>query len=163
MGGVGQRLLNAACVVAVIHALPSFYWAAGGSAFVWTVGSWASDLQRDLPVLTAFTLGVVGILKLAGGVVPLFNAAGRLRAPRVWWWACVAGGVVLVFWGGANTVLGGASLLGAFGAVSPADRHALAGHVLLWDPLFLIWGALLLLGLRAPARSVRAGDHPEVS
>lgn len=153
MVGGRSRYLTAACAVAVVHALPSFYWAAGGTAFVWTVGSWAEDLQRGRPLFTALALGVVGIVKLAGGIVPMLNAAGRLPAARLWWWASLAGAAVLVLWGGANTLLGGASLLGAFGEVSDIDRRALAGHVLLWDPLFLIWGLLLIAGLRVQRHS----------
>ncbi|MEO8850903.1 MAG: DUF3995 domain-containing protein, partial [Allobranchiibius sp.] len=115
MAGGRNGWLVAACVVALVHALPSFYWAAGGSWLVWTVGSWAEDLQHDRPVFTACALALVGLAKLAGGVIPLLNSAGRLAAPRFWWWACLTGAVVLIMWGGANTVLGGASLLGAFG------------------------------------------------
>lgn len=143
-----HRLLVAACAVAVVHAVPSFYWAFGGHALAWTLGTWAEDLQRQRPVLTALVLTAVGAAKLAGGVVPLLNGLGRLPFPRLWWWLSVAGGVVLALYGGANTVLGGASLAGVFGEVNDADRHALAGHVLLWDPLFLLWGVLLLAGLR---------------
>lgn len=154
-----HRLLIGACVVATLHALPSFYWAAGGNVLVWTLGSWADELQRQRPVLTALGLGVVAIVKLAGGIVPLLNDAGRLRAPTLWWWACLAGGWALVLWGGANTILGGASLLGVFGAVSGSDRHALMGHVLLWDPLFLLWGVLLVLGLRRGAE--QTGRRPD--
>ena len=36
------------------------------------------------------------------------------------------------------------------------DRQAMFGHTLLWDPLFLVWGVLLLSGL-ATTRGWRVG------
>lgn len=147
MTGHRNRLLVAACVVAVAHALPSLYWAAGGRALAWTLGDWALQWQREHPVAAALTLTLIGLAKLAGGAVPLLNRAGRLPWPGLWLGASWAGAVVLVLYGAANVLVGGAVLVGWLGDPATTDRAAVAGHVLLWDPMFLVWGLLLGAGL----------------
>lgn len=148
---MGQRTpqfwFHLALVPALLHALSSFYWATGGDALLWTVGDWAVDMRRDNPSQTALLLAVIGAIKLCGGLVPLANAYGLLPFSRLWSYLSAVAAVVLVVYGGANILLGGASALGAFGSTSDSDRNALLGHVLLWDPLFLLWGLALSAGL----------------
>ncbi|WP_235531315.1 hypothetical protein [Phycicoccus sp. Soil748] len=42
-------------------------------------------------------------------------------------------------------------LVGAIHPSSGFDRPGMVGHAWLWDPLFLLWGASVVLGLRARA------------
>ncbi len=131
-----------------MHATFSIYWAVGGRALLETVGPWAVDLARSRPVAAGVVLAVVAALKLVIAGVPLLLVAQRLRRAGLWRLLCRAGGWLMVAYGGLNTV---AAWLVLGGAVRPGDgydRAAMLGHGLLWDPLFLLWGVLLLLGLR---------------
>lgn len=143
---------------AVAHAVSSFYWATGGDLLLNTVGQWAFDLRADAPVFAATMLAVVGVVKLAGGVVPLLNEQGRLPWPRLWWWLSVAGSAVLILYGAANIV--GAVLGLAGGDYTSDERAALIGHAFIWDPLFLIWGLTLGAGLLASRRERVSGITP---
>lgn len=60
------------------------------------------------------------------------------------------GRVLLIAYGGLNTI--GAWIGIAIDHTVTAPR---LGHAALWDPLFLLWGALLLLGTRANHRPGR--------
>lgn len=44
-----RRLFTAAAVVGIAHALPSLYWAMGGTALGHTLGEWASRWRRESP------------------------------------------------------------------------------------------------------------------
>ncbi|OMQ16210.1 hypothetical protein A7K94_0204115 [Modestobacter sp. VKM Ac-2676] len=68
----------------------------------------------------------------------------------------VLAGLVLMGWGGANVLLGGAVLTGVLDLGPVADERALRWHVLLWDPWFLLWGAALLVVVAA-TRGQRGG------
>jgi hypothetical protein len=71
------------------------------------------------------------------------TTAGRRRV-RVLAWLEAA---ILTIYGLVLTVAG---LLVQSGAIAPApsaDRRALAWHAYLWDPWFLLWGALVAAAL----------------
>ncbi|MBG6189087.1 hypothetical protein IWX64_000007 [Arthrobacter sp. CAN_A212] len=57
------------------------------------------------------------------------------------------GGLLLVIYGGVNTVVSGAVLAGAIRPAGGYDLNAMIGHAWLWDPLFFIWGVALILSL----------------
>ncbi len=145
--------LVTALLLALVHALPSFYWATGGDALLWTVGSWAVDMHRENPQQTAVLLAIVGVVKVCGGVVPVLNARGLLPLRGLWTKLSIGGAALLIVYGAANILAGGASLMGLLGPTSSGDRHALLGHVLLWDPLFLLWGLALAAGLLTARRA----------
>lgn len=68
------------------------------------------------------------------------SAARRDRSGlRLLWGVCAAGGLHAAF--SAYWALGGRWLLDTVGS------GGLTGHALLWDPLFALWGLLLLAGL----------------
>jgi hypothetical protein len=59
----------AACALALLSAIPSFYWAAGGTIGLDTVGGAIEDLARARdPAGVALGIGA-GVLKVAGGVL----------------------------------------------------------------------------------------------
>jgi len=61
----------AACALAWLSAVPSFYWALGGTAGLDTVGGAIEELARTRdPAGIALGLGA-GVLKLAGGLLAL--------------------------------------------------------------------------------------------
>lgn len=144
---LGLRLLYAAAVVGLVHAAFSLYWAVGGEWLLSTVGQWTLDLRSSRPGLAALALIVIAAVKAAGAVLPLLATLNRVRWPRLWRGLAWAGAPVLVLYGGANTLVGTLVLAGAIRPDGGYDRQAMIGHTYLWDPLFLVWGVLLLGGL----------------
>jgi hypothetical protein len=70
--------------LALLSAIPSFYWAFGGTAGLDTVGGAIEDLARTHDA-RGIVLGVgAGILKIAGGLL-------ALALVRPWGWAVPAG------------------------------------------------------------------------
>ncbi|PWD51035.1 DUF3995 domain-containing protein [Serinibacter arcticus] len=139
----GRALLAAAAVVGLLHAAISAYWAAGGTWLLETLG------ER---VLTTFDgrlwlLAPLVVVKAVAAVGPAWLDARRWpwrRVTRTLAWLAV---VVLVGWGGANTVVGNLVLAGVVNDGGAIDRPAMIGHAWLWDPLFIVWGVLLACGL----------------
>jgi uncharacterized protein DUF3995 len=135
--------------LALLSAVPSFYWAFGGTAGLDTVGGAIEDLARTRDA-SGVALGVgAGILKIAGGLLALalvrpwgWAVPRRLLAGAAW-----AASVVLTAYGGLLVAVGALVLTGVISPAGPADRTALRWHVMLWDLWFLIWG--LLLGVAA--------------
>ena len=139
----------AACALAWLSAVPSFYWALGGTAGLDTVGGAIEELARTRdPAGIALGLGA-GVLKVAGGLLALALVRpwgqaipGRLLGGVAW-----AASVVLTGYGGLLVAVGALVLGGLISPAGPIDRTALRWHVFLWDLWFLVWG--LLLGVAA--------------
>jgi hypothetical protein len=150
----------AACALALLSAVPSFYWAFGGTAGLGTVGGAIEELARSGGA-GAVALGAgAGVLKLAGGLLALalVRPWGRAVPRRLLLGAAWAGATVLTAYGGLLVAVGALVLVGAVRPSGPVDRTALRWHVLLWDPWFLVWG--LVLGVAA-LRSGRASRDPD--
>ena len=149
----------AACVLALLSALLSFYWAAGGTIGLDTVGGAIEELARARdPAGVALGLGA-GLLKVAGGVLALAlvrpwggRVPRRLLGGVAW-----AASVVLALYGGLLVAVGALVLAGVIHPAGPVDRTALRWHVLLWDLWFLVWG--LLLGVAAWHHGRQSGDR----
>jgi hypothetical protein len=58
-----------------------------------------------------------------------------------------------VAWGGLNTVTANLVLAGVIRPDGGFDRPGMVGHAYLWDPLFLLWGAALVVALRVSRRA----------
>jgi hypothetical protein len=145
--------LRLAALLGLVHAAFSAWWAVGGTWLLDTVGDWAVDLQAERPVAAGAGLAAIAAVKAAGALLPAVvgghRPGGRSRvrtAVRSLSWP---GGVVLVAYGGLNTVVAWLVLGGVVVPDDGYDRAAMIGHAALWDPLFLAWGLALLLGLRA--------------
>lgn len=144
----GERLLLGAAACAFAHAVPSLYWATGGTLGMDSLGAWAPAWRAESPRLVAVALIGIFLVKAAAGLVPLLATRRLIPWPR--WWRALswAGASVLTLYGAANVVVGGLALSGIIdGPAGESARTALTGHVLLWDPLFLLWGLLLASGL----------------
>jgi Protein of unknown function (DUF3995) len=146
-GRVTTALMIAAGV-GTVHALVTIYWAFGGSALLQTVGP-------DMVALFAsrrWLLLPVAAVKLAVAVAPV------VLDRRSWPWRPLTRGLawsaatVLIFWGGINTVVGNLVLGGAMEPSGGYDRPGMIGHAWLWDPLFLLWGTALAVGLAGSRR-----------
>ncbi len=154
---LSRTLVWAAALLGAVHAGFSAYWAVGGRWLLATVGQWAVDLSERAPVEAGFALGVVAVVKLLGAAVPVGNAHGLVPWPRLWRGVSWAGGLLLVAYGGVNTVVALAVLAGAIHAEGGYDVEAMRGHAYLWDPLFFFWGAALVLSLwlSRPSEGIR--------
>jgi Protein of unknown function (DUF3995) len=139
----------AACALAWLYAVPSFYWTLGGTAGLDTVGGAIEELARTRdPAGIALGLGA-GVLKVAGGLLALalVRPWGRAVPRRLLLGTAWTASVVLTCYGGLLVAVGALVLTGLISPAGPVDRTALRWHVLLWDLWFLVWG--LLLGVAA--------------
>ena len=139
----------AACALALLYAVPSFYWGLGGTAGLDTVGGAIEELARTRePASVALGIGA-GVLKIAGGLLALalVRPWGRAIPRRLLVGAAWAASMVLTAYGGLLVAVGALVLTGLVSPSGPVDRTALRWHVLLWDLWFLLWG--LVLGVAA--------------
>lgn len=154
---MGVRLLSTAAAAGLLHAAFTLYWASGGRWLLSTVGAWAVRLADSRPVVAAALLGIVAVVKIAGSVVPVLVEAGRIRGRRRWRALEWAGAAVLIAYGLFNVTVAWGVLSGLITATGGYDHAAELGHAALWDPLFLLWGLLLVGGL------VMTRDFPDRS
>ena len=164
----GSRLAQAACVAGLAYAALSVYWALGGTWLLDTVAGTLEQQGRAGNPGVIVAVWAAAVLKIIGAIVPLAAAGvtpghattARKRQMRVLAWLEAA---ILTIYG---LVLTGAGLLVQSGAIAPAasaDHRALAWHAYLWDPWFLLWGALVaaaLLRSRQP-HAAPIAHHPE--
>jgi hypothetical protein len=149
----------AACALALLSAIPSFYWAAGGTIGLDTVGGAIEELARARdPAGVALGIGA-GVLKVAGAVLALalVRPWGRRVPRRLLGGVAWAASMVLTLYGGLLVAVGALVLAGVIGPAGPVDRTALRWHVLVWDLWFLVWG--LLLGVAAWHYGGRSRDR----
>jgi len=153
---VSRGLAWAVAAAGAVHAAFSLFWALGGRWLLATVGQWAVDLSVERPLASGIVLGLVAVMKFAGAAVPVGVAYGRVPWPRLWRGVSWVGGVLLVAYGGVNTLAGLAVLAGLIQPEGGYDLQAMRGHAVLWDPLFLFWGGALLLSLWLSRRTLHA-------
>jgi hypothetical protein len=144
---LSRALTWLAGVAGAVHAGFSLYWAVGGQWLLATVGQWAVDLSAEAPMTTGLVLGFVAAIKLLAAAIPVGVAYGRLPWPRFWRAVSWAGGLLLVAYGGINTVVALTVLAGMIRPASGYDTVAMMGHAFLWDPLFFLWGTFLVISL----------------
>jgi hypothetical protein len=139
----------AACALALLSAVPSFYWALGGTAGLDTVGGAIEELGRAHDPRGVALGAAAGVLKVAGGLLALALVRPWGRAVPRWLLlgAAWAASMVLTAYGGLLVAVGTLVLTGVLRPAGPVDRTALRWHVMLWDLWFLVWG--LLLGVAA--------------
>jgi hypothetical protein len=148
----GSRLGQAACAAGLAYAAIGAYWAVGGTWLLDTVGGTLGQQGRAGNPGIILAVWAAAVLKIIGAMVPLAAAGvtpgqattGWRRQLRVLAWLEAA---ILTVYG---LVLTGAGLLVQSGAIAPAasaDHRALAWHAYLWDPWFLLWGALVTAAL----------------
>jgi hypothetical protein len=142
-----RLLVWLAGVVGTVHAGFSLYWAFGGQWLLATVGQWAVELSVEAPLQAGLALGAVAVGKLLAVLIPIGVAYGRVPSPRFWRAVSWSGGLLLVVYGGVNSVVSGAVLAGLIRPAGGFDVNAMIGHALLRDPMFFVWGAALVLSL----------------
>ncbi len=128
----------------VAFAALSFYWAAGGTIGVSTLGEGTGALAAEREPWFVATVAATGVLKLVPAVLalPLVRPWGDRISRRVRVVAVGGLGALSVLYG---TVGIAAKLLVLVGVVTPAgiDAREFWGHLLVWDPIRVLGGALL--------------------
>ncbi|MGP9724145.1 DUF3995 domain-containing protein [Corynebacterium sp. AOP40-9SA-29] len=146
-----------AAVVGTVHGLFSIYWGFGGTWLVNTLGHDLVELWQRYAVL----LVPVGVVKVLAALLPLVLVKGSADPVPRWHrglrYISWAGAVLLIFWGGVNTVTGNLVLGGVVVPDGGYDRVGMIGHAWLWDPLFLLWGVALGVGLWLSRRGTVTG------
>lgn len=134
----------AAAAWSFIFALISFYWAAGGTIGLNTLGDEINSLKGNAWFTTFVWL--TGILKVAAGLIALslvglFRVKNMHRLINIAAWGI---GIFLTLYSGANLAARAAMKLGWL--VSPETMHSAAAywHLVLWDPFWLLGGVLFL-------------------
>ena len=144
----------AAAAWAFAFAATSFYWALGGTVGLETVGPALTALARE-PWFVLVGLWGAGVVKLAGGVIAL-RLAARGGHPFDRWLARFAavGGVLAFLYGLASLVQHMLMLLGVIGIPAGAGVLAVRWHVVMWDPFWMLGGALFVLAARRQGEPV---------
>jgi hypothetical protein len=108
----------AACALAWLSAVPSFYWALGGTAGLDTVGGAIEELGRTRdPAGVALGIGA-GVLKVAGALLALalVRPWGRAIPRRLLLGAAWAASMALIAYGGLLVAVGALVLTGRWSA-----------------------------------------------
>ena len=149
----GSAAAPAAVALAFASAGVTLYWTLGGTALLDTVGGSLEDAAREHDGSAVAFGSLTFAVKVLGGMLALaLLEPWRRRLPHLVLRAARAAAVALVAYGTVNVL--GATLGLAGVAGDDVDRTALWGHALLWDPWFILWGALLWRAARAPATGV---------
>jgi Protein of unknown function (DUF3995) len=122
----------------------SFYWAAGGTVGLETLGA---EIEREARAREAGTVALVwltGGLKVLGGLlalamVPLWSGTIPRPALSVLGWAT---GILLLVYAAANFVQHGLMATGVIDTPAALGSSAVTWHLALWDPFWLIGGIL---------------------
>lgn len=147
----------AACVWALLFAVLSFYWAAGGRAGIRTLSKAIREpaLRRDG--------GFVAIL-WGTGVLKVLAALLALALVRRWgttiprWMLLVAGwgtAVLLTLYGTAGVI---GALLAELGVTDPTEPETVRWYLFLWEPLWLVGGLLFVAAAWRYTRITRLPD-----
>jgi Protein of unknown function (DUF3995) len=143
----GAWAAYAASALAFGHAAVSFYWAAGGTAGLSTIGGELQELGRAREPALISLVWVAGSLKVLAGLLALalVRPWGLALGRRVLLAAAWGGAALLALYGGLFTLGGMLVVAGAIPASETADWTALRWHAFFWDPLFFLWGVLLAM------------------
>ena len=145
------RSAYAASMWAFIFAATSFYWAAGGTFGVSTVGSEIISIATTYKTLFSIILWLDGIAKTLLGLLALglVQSWGRVFPRKFLLVASWVIGLLMAAYGATELIVTGTSALlmktGVI-AISPSvDWVGIEGHLAIWDPYWLLGGILFML------------------
>ena len=148
-GALSTGAFVVAAVLGAVHAGFSIFWALGGAWLVWSLGT---DLVARFADRT-WVLVPIGAVKLVCAVAPLVLSCSGWPLRVLTRTGCWVGAALLLGWGGLNTAVGNLVLSDVISPAAGFDRPGMIGHAYLWDPLFLIWGVAVTIGLLASRRT----------
>lgn len=136
----GAPSLLIATFVGLVHAGVTLYWASGGQFLLSTVSDRATSIFDG----NEQWLYPVGAIKALFALLPLLYLLMRrkLNKARV---VLGIGALVLILWGGINTVTANLNFFGVL--ESGVGGNELIGHAFVWDPLFFVWGMAVVVFL----------------
>jgi hypothetical protein len=130
----------AACAWAVLFAGLSFFWAAGGRTGLHPLEQAA---RSSGPWWVVLNLGAGGLKLFAGMLaVALVRTQGQQRYRRPLFVATWAQGVGIVLYGGLGLLSDALHVSGII--YDPATRHWFFWYLVLWDPWWVLGGALFI-------------------
>lgn len=137
----------AACVWAFLFAGLTFYWIAGGTAGVSTIGEAITGPATSGDRAMQAVLWLTGVLKIAAGILALALARRWERARLRLFLLALAwiAAAILLFWGAVNWIEFALMDLGVLRISASLGTRAVRWHLLLWEPIFIIGGALFSL------------------
>jgi hypothetical protein len=143
---------------AFVFAAISFYWAAGGTIGLATLGRTIEQLAlaRDPMMVTIGGWGA-GIAKAIAGLLALalVRPWGRLIPRSIVRTAAWSAGTLLVLYGGANLFQHGLMAAGVIQIPKGLGSSALPWHLLFWDPFWLLGGSLFIRAAWYDSRTAR--------
>lgn len=138
------RIAYAAATWWAAFAAVSFYWAAGGTVGLSTLGDGTESLAAAREPWFVALVAATGAAKLVPVVLAL--SLGRTRSDRTSLRARLAAvgaiGVLSLLYGGVGLVLKLLVLADLLDAGRPETR-GFWGHLLIWDPVWIVGGVLL--------------------
>jgi Protein of unknown function (DUF3995) len=139
-----NRAAFAAALWALVFAAMSFYWAAGGTLGLETLGN---EIEREAEARepdTVALIWVTGALKVVGAALALALARRWSHAflSRAVGWAGLAVGILLIVYALANFAQHGLMAAGAVDTPESLGASAVDWHLVLWDPFWLLGGVL---------------------
>ncbi len=152
---------DAAAGWAFAFAAVSFYWAAGGTQGLGTLAETLREqaVARDQGFITV--IWITGALKVLAGLLALalVRPWGKVF-PR--WMLLTAGwgtGAFLTLYGGLDMIGAG---LGVIGITDPVDPTGARWYLVLWGPVWLAGGLLMLGAVRHYTRQSRRSPGDQV-
>jgi Protein of unknown function (DUF3995) len=144
-----------------VFAAISFYWAAGGTVGLETLGA---EIEREALARDPDTVALVwltGGLKVVGGLlalamVPLWSRRLPRSAVSVLGWAT---GLLLLVYAAANFVQHGLMEAEAIDTPAALGSSAVTWHLALWDPFWLAGGVLFTAAAWRFGRLTRPGPR----
>jgi Protein of unknown function (DUF3995) len=138
-----------------VFAATSFYWAAGGTAALETLGPRIQELSTERDADFIASVWLTGALKAVAAVLALalVRPFGRSLPRRILLalgWATAA---LLLVYGAANLVQHALMVTGAVDTPDGLGSTGARWHLWMWDPWWLLGGVLFAAATRSYARS----------
>lgn len=148
----------AACIWAVAFGLLSLYWAAGGELGISTLAQTIQDAASEGDDAMRLTTALTGVLKIAAGLLALWTLrpVGGQRLQTVGLsllWGCA---ILFALYGLLGFV---EKLLMGFGVIGVPDglgEDVVWWYVFLWEPIWILGGALYFMTAMLFGRALRA-------